>query len=479
MYRVGYQSLWYDEILTFLSSNGTLSHVLFQTEVKTNILPLYYLIVHAFLALSDQDMFLRIPSVIFGSLTIPLFYYLVNHVFGPQMGLWASTFIAISPFHIFYSQEARPYTMFLFLCLLAFLLLQLSIEKKQNRFLKFSFIIVGASTFYCHTVAIPFLTFLGLYAVIVLSVDQWRHWISTFLTLGILLLPGLYRAFMIQESGKVWQTFDPLLLPNILWAFTTGFSFGPSLLDLHGAERMEDILPRVLTIVSICILVFGLGLYGARRSFKEYNSTILSLALFFFLPLTFMCLGAIVTSRPFHVRHVVPSFLPFIVFLALGVHCLQKRYLKIVCAGLIIFISVFSLNNYYFDNRYHRADNKGVANFLMRHSTEGDLVVCMTPYTTTNLFYYLSPPRHVKIIPFRPKSKVVSSRQLPERLQHDIAGRKHFWVFYKRSLDSKSKGLVEQHLDENYSSRLRFRSSNVKLILYEVIKDTPQGLQKT
>jgi len=476
MYRLGYQSLWLDEILTFLSSNGTLSHVLFQTEIQTNILPLYYLVVHAFLALSDQEVFLRVPSLIFGSLTIPLFYYTVRHTFGTQMGLWASSLLAISPFHIFYSQEARPYAMFLLLCLLAFYLLQLCIEKKESRLLKLSFAIVGASTFYCHTAAIPFLAFLGLYIVIVLPMDQWRNWIPTFLGLGILLLPALYRAFIIQVYGKIWQTFDPFSLPNILWVFTTGFSFGSSLLDLHVAEKMKYVIPHFLYIVPIFILILGLVLYGARKTFQDNKANILVFALFFFLPISFMSLAAIVTFRPFHVRHVVPSLLPFIVFIALGIHSLQKRVLQNLCVGIFIVISGFSLNNYYFDNRYHREDNRGAANFLTMHSIENDLVICRTPYTTTNLFYYLPPPRLVKIIPFRTKAKVVTSQQLPEEMKQAITGRDRFWVFYSGAFEGKPKGPLEQHFDENYPSRLEFYSSGIKLILYEVVKDNPRRM---
>ncbi|MGB0911015.1 MAG: glycosyltransferase family 39 protein, partial [Nitrospirales bacterium] len=241
IYRLGYQSLWYDEILTVFSSHGPLAHVLFQTEFKTNILPFYYLVTHAFMALGNQEYFVRIPAVIFGALTIPLLYYSVRQWFDSQVALWSSVLLALSPFHIFYSQEARPYTMFVFLCLLTFYLLQLSLENKDSRLLKLGVAVVGASTFYCHITAIPFLGFLGICVVILVPQNEWRKWIPTFLGMGILLLPALYRAYTIQVTLQGWQDFDPQSLLNALWAFSTGFSFGVQGIAVYLPESLRSI----------------------------------------------------------------------------------------------------------------------------------------------------------------------------------------------------------------------------------------------
>ena len=241
IYQLDYQSLWHDEILTFLSSNGTWAHVLFQTEIKTNILPFYYLVTHAFLAWDSQEMALRAPSVIFGTLTIPLFYQVVRQAFGGQISLWASSLLAISPFHIFYSQEARPYAMYVFLCLLSFSLLQHCVKHHESRLLKGAFAIVGASTFYCHTAAIPFLAFLGLYICIQVPRDQWRDWVPTFLVMTVLILPVLYRVVAIQVDGQGGgRSFEAFYIPYVLWAFSTGFSLGPTLFELHLVERFLE-----------------------------------------------------------------------------------------------------------------------------------------------------------------------------------------------------------------------------------------------
>ncbi|MGC8782587.1 MAG: glycosyltransferase family 39 protein, partial [Anaerolineae bacterium] len=52
---------------------------------------------------------LRLLSVIFGVLAIPAIYAAGRRIFGPRVGLVAAGLLAISPLHIYYSQEIRMY----------------------------------------------------------------------------------------------------------------------------------------------------------------------------------------------------------------------------------------------------------------------------------------------------------------------------------------------------------------------------------
>jgi len=473
-YRLGYQSLWHDEILTYLSSNGSLSHVLFQTDVQTNVLPLYYLVTHAFLYWSDLETSLRIPAFLFGSLTLPLFYYTVRHTFGDQTGLWATFLLTISRFHIFYSQEARPYTMFLFLCLLAVFLLQRCIDHQDRLTLKIIFIMVAVLTFLCHAAAIPFLVFLILYILIARPLDEWPAWVPTFLGMGMLLLPALYWTYSIQVSGKIEQRFDPLSFLNILWLFSTGYSLGPDLRSLQFTENLRTIALNMMSIVPIILLTSGLAWSGVKKLWLSQKRQCLVWVLFFFLPIIFMSLAAIVTYRPFYERYVLPSLFPFLVFVAVGIQLIHTRLIRFFCAGVLIVVSGLSIQNYYFDSRYHREDNRGAAHYLNEHVVKGDVVICMTPHMTANLFHYLPAPRLMGIRPFRTKDTVLTSKKLPMELREIIAGRNRFWVFSRHTKNDRPKGPLEQYFDEHYTSRLTFHSSGVKLILYEVGKDSPR-----
>ena len=66
------------------------------------------------------EFFLRLPSLIFGVLTIILSYILVKKALGKTFGLICALLMSINPFLIGYSTEARSYSFYGFLTLLTF-----------------------------------------------------------------------------------------------------------------------------------------------------------------------------------------------------------------------------------------------------------------------------------------------------------------------------------------------------------------------
>lgn len=66
---------------------------------------------------------LKLVSLVCGTATIPLTYLLARWTVGVRAGLAAAAIVAFSPFLIFYSTEARPYALLVFLCLVSSLAL--------------------------------------------------------------------------------------------------------------------------------------------------------------------------------------------------------------------------------------------------------------------------------------------------------------------------------------------------------------------
>jgi hypothetical protein len=75
--------------------------------------PLYYLLVHAFLGLGKTDAMARLTGVIAGTLTIPALYLLGARLLGRGAGIVAALMLAVSLYHIEYSQQIRNYVPFL------------------------------------------------------------------------------------------------------------------------------------------------------------------------------------------------------------------------------------------------------------------------------------------------------------------------------------------------------------------------------
>ena len=77
--------------------------------------PLEYLLQHALTKLGVSDDARRLPAVAAGVGTVALVMLLATRWFGGAAGLAAGALLALSPIHVRYSQEVRPYALGLFL----------------------------------------------------------------------------------------------------------------------------------------------------------------------------------------------------------------------------------------------------------------------------------------------------------------------------------------------------------------------------
>lgn len=73
--------------------------------------PLYHLVAHWWLRLADAGS-LRYLSVVLGLLTIVAIRQLGRLSGGERVGTLSALFLAISPLHIWFSQEARAYVLY-------------------------------------------------------------------------------------------------------------------------------------------------------------------------------------------------------------------------------------------------------------------------------------------------------------------------------------------------------------------------------
>ena len=121
---LGHDSLWFDEVLTRHAAVAGFSSAAAADLGSRDHLPLlYWLTAAALRFLPEHEVVLRLPSALAGILTVPLVIAfgpamrLPGAGLWPQAALWAAFLLAVSPFHIHYSQEARHYALLLFFSL--------------------------------------------------------------------------------------------------------------------------------------------------------------------------------------------------------------------------------------------------------------------------------------------------------------------------------------------------------------------------
>jgi len=122
------QSLWLDEATSALAAKMNVAELFTKFLPGDFHPPLYYLILKLWSGLFGySEIALRFPSIIFGILTIYVVYLIGKSLFSKNVGLVASLFLATSGLHVYYSQEARMYSL---AALLVSLLTYLFLRKK-------------------------------------------------------------------------------------------------------------------------------------------------------------------------------------------------------------------------------------------------------------------------------------------------------------------------------------------------------------
>ncbi|MDH4209478.1 MAG: glycosyltransferase family 39 protein, partial [Anaerolineae bacterium] len=127
VYQLDAKSIWFDESHSLNRASLDLLSIasgkqIWGGRVVQDIthVPFYFFLLHFLIKLAgDSDFTLRFLSVLFGVLTVPLIYFIGKKLCHARIGLWAALLATFSPFYLWYSQEARMYTLLVFLGLLS------------------------------------------------------------------------------------------------------------------------------------------------------------------------------------------------------------------------------------------------------------------------------------------------------------------------------------------------------------------------
>jgi len=195
------QSFWLDEASQGLMSSRSVSWI-WSGRTADFHPPLYYFLAHYWLLFGRSEVWLRLPSVLFGVANIYVLYLLVRHlhlnrkfvlgkfVAGPEIG--AAFLLAINPFHIYYSQEFRSYMLLCFLGTLAMYLLI------RFRFKSLAF--VNTLLIYTHYSSV-FLILTEAVYVAVYERKQLQKFITSSLIIPVLYLPWIPQLLKQLSSG--------------------------------------------------------------------------------------------------------------------------------------------------------------------------------------------------------------------------------------------------------------------------------------
>ena len=157
LYRLDAKNLGGDEIITATIAQQDVRSILqFHLEEAGNP-PLLSLITHLFFTCCGHSEFVaRLPAALFGSLSILLAYKAGEVLWTRDVGITGAFLLAVSAYHVWFSQVARYYALMVFLALLSLIFLLKALEKNSKR-LWIGFILCTSLSIYNHYFAFFFL----------------------------------------------------------------------------------------------------------------------------------------------------------------------------------------------------------------------------------------------------------------------------------------------------------------------------------
>jgi hypothetical protein len=149
------QSLFADELSTYwVSTKPDLEQVMDAVQTNQEITPpLYFILAWIAAKAGDPLEWLRVPSLLAGTAMIPLTYLLGVKTVGRPGAVLGSALVALSPFLIFYSIEARAYGLMTMLVLLSTLALLAALESGGMGWWA-AYAVCAAAAMYTHYTAI-------------------------------------------------------------------------------------------------------------------------------------------------------------------------------------------------------------------------------------------------------------------------------------------------------------------------------------
>jgi hypothetical protein len=213
LFNLGTWSFWVDEAHTY--RDVLMSPEAFW-ESGTSRYPISFLMlrwmasVFGFAAADLSEQFMRLPFAFFGIASVPALAVVARGMIGRRAALLASLFLALSPWHIYWSQNARSYSMVLFVSLIAMGTAYYGYHRR-SRWQIGAAILLCFLAGLCHPSAYAVVASVFLYVGVSVCVRRdTRQWIggkwaplalvALFGVLAILVLPILRHALDVKQS---------------------------------------------------------------------------------------------------------------------------------------------------------------------------------------------------------------------------------------------------------------------------------------
>lgn len=373
-YNLGFNSLWLDEATTHHFAKLSFIEIWELTAGGEYNPPLFHWVEHFMLFFGNNEVILRFIPALLGILTIPLFYLIGKEFLDRNTGILAAALLTFSPFHLFYSQEARAYSMVLFFISISLYCYLLAFRSNDKKFWAL-FGIFSALAFWTHFYSMIITGTLILFAIIINAgkirenVTELKPILISLAAFVFLCLPLLIvtvRLFIVRTSaqptygiqgfGIITDSIQQFFGYNLYSALIFSILLIIGFIQIFKIDKIKFYLFAGIVIVSF-LASWGLS----------YKMPMIPRYLIFMLPIFYI--GVAAGFRPIY-------------------SVINNRWLIYIFIAAIILIATPFMITYY--SGYSKEDWRGFSRNFESITRDGDLVVLTPGYISLPFDYYYS-----------------------------------------------------------------------------------------
>jgi len=479
VWAIGEKGLWLDEAFSIWMSRHPLPEMLDWLVRIDQHPPLYYTLLHGWLAFGDSEAWVRWLSALASTLAIPVFYAFVHTLAAERAALIAAFVLAIAPFHVRFAQEARMYALLTLAAagvMLGVAILLTPASQARQRAGWVTYVLATVATLLTHNTALflPVAANLFMLPFILWQkqatnvADAWapahfarlqapslRAWLLAQATIILLWLP--WSGAFVRQSLGVYEQFW-IQPPTVQTVIDTLFTFASAFFPGH------LLWPGVVWLL-FCICC-GLGLLVLRR-----NPSLLALLLVLWLT-PFIGEWLVSLRRPiFYDRTLIWASLPLAAIVAIGIDSLRRRWLVTVALVALLAVQALALDNYY--RFFEKEDWRGAAAYLAQQYAPGDLLLFNATWVQIPFDYYFrafypeAERRGAPVDLF--EAGVLEPKMTPAdlpRLNALIGSRNRVWLIYSHDWYTDPQKLIPAALDKRLTLLDRQSFYGLELRLY-------------
>jgi mannosyltransferase len=351
---LGHRSLWLDEGVSLAFAQLDLRTLFDAAHHKDAAEFAYYAFLHEWVSLvGTRAELLRLPSALAAIGVVPLTYLVAKELLGTRTGVIASLLVAPSFFIINLAQQARPYTLALFFCVLATYCF-LKFLQKPSLPLVSAYAAAAALAIVLHAFA-GLMVIAHIASIPLLTDDVKRVRVQLFaayVVLGLALIPF---ALLLKSVGM--HQLDWMAKPQIA---DLGKLFGQF---VDRADRPSRTL--VMVWAPCCLAVIAVS--GAERR------RVGALIIWTILPI-FVAFALSFWKPMFEPRYLFVSVVPLFILVARGLAAIPNRWIAGALTAAFVITQLYSCWKQRADQLQ---DYRSAVRFVQGHAAKTDAVVLL------------------------------------------------------------------------------------------------------